>query len=133
MEIYLGATGQNKLDLVVMNHENIFNMPHSIVVDGNAGSTLDEHMIIMNHFHQYVRNNMNLFESKEQIEEWVLNFTKQYPDLILIGDEIGSGVVPLDETEREYREIYGRIMCELTKCATRVTRIVCGVFQVIKD
>lgn len=46
--------------------------------------------------------------------------------------EIGMGIVPLDEFEREWRETTGRIMCRLAKEADMVYRIVCGIAIRIK-
>ena len=51
---------------------------------------------------------------------------------VLIADEIGNGVVPMDETDRTWREVCGRIMIELAKEATEVHRVVCGIGQRIK-
>ncbi|MEG1650276.1 MAG: bifunctional adenosylcobinamide kinase/adenosylcobinamide-phosphate guanylyltransferase [Oscillospiraceae bacterium] len=47
-------------------------------------------------------------------------------------DEVGSGVVPVSEEEREYRERVGRACCEIAKHADRVIRMVCGIPQIIK-
>ncbi len=54
------------------------------------------------------------------------------PDLIIITDEIGSGIVPADKSERDYREIHGRICCRLAKEAQEVWRVFCGIGQRIK-
>ncbi len=34
---------------------------------------------------------------------------------LLISDEIGYGLVPIDDFEREYREFHGRVMTELAE------------------
>ena len=52
--------------------------------------------------------------------------------IIIISDEIGCGIVPLDGLEREWREVTGRILCRLAERAEKVTRIVMGLPQVIK-
>ena len=41
--------------------------------------------------------------------------------------EVGSGVIPMDRSEREWREAVGRLCCALAKEATAVVRVVCGV------
>ena len=51
---------------------------------------------------------------------------------LLISDEIGYGLVPIDDFEREYREFHGRVMTELAEQADCVERIVCGIPQRIK-
>lgn len=51
---------------------------------------------------------------------------------ILITDEIGYGIVPLDPFEREYRETTGRVCCELAALADEVWRVVAGLGKRIK-
>ena len=46
--------------------------------------------------------------------------------------EVGSGVIPMDPKEREWREAVGRLCCALAKEATAVVRVVCGVPIVLK-
>ena len=45
------------------------------------------------------------------------------PDIILICDEVGCGVVPRDPAQRTWREQVGRLCCRLAKRAQRVERI----------
>lgn len=54
------------------------------------------------------------------------------PDLILICDEVGCGVVPLDPEEERYREAVGRLCCALAAEADAVVRVIAGVPQYIK-
>ena len=56
----------------------------------------------------------------------------EHPDCIIISDEIGNGIVPMEHEEREYRELTGRLLCELANKADRVERIVCGIGERIK-
>lgn len=65
-------------------------------------------------------------------EEECLAYLKAHPDTVLICDEVGNGIVPLDPFEREYRERLGRLLCEIAADAERVERIVCGIGQRIK-
>ena len=46
--------------------------------------------------------------------------------------EIGNGIVPLDKSERDYRENVGRLCIELAKNAEKVIRIYCGIPTVLK-
>ena len=57
---------------------------------------------------------------------------EESPDTILISDEIGNGIVPMDPHEREYREQSGRVLIELAGRADEVVRVVCGIGQKIK-
>ena len=63
-----------------------------------------------------------------QIEEIV----KTNPDIIIIVDEVGSGIVPMDPSERQWREAVGRAACFLAERAESVERVVCGYGVKIK-
>ena len=47
--------------------------------------------------------------------------------LILTVQELGCGIVPVDAFDREWREVTGRICCELAKRAQAVYRMTCGI------
>lgn len=84
----------------------------------------------INHFHEYIKRQLLKGNSVENLaEELIL----KNPDIIIISDEIGSGVVPIDRFEREYREKVGRICTKLASFSLEVHRIVCGVGMVIKS
>ncbi len=51
---------------------------------------------------------------------------------IVVCDEVGSGVIPVDKGQRLGREATGRLCCRLAAQAEQVVRLVCGVPQVIK-
>ena len=81
------------------------------------------HLFIKKRISEGKRNNEILAEIREIISEG---------EWVLIADEIGNGIVPLDENDRTWREVCGRIMIELAKDATEVHRVVCGIGQRIK-
>lgn len=54
------------------------------------------------------------------------------PDLILICDEVGCGVVPMDREDRAWRELVGRICCELAARAEQVWYVRCGLGERLK-
>lgn len=53
-------------------------------------------------------------------------------DKIVISDDISCGIVPLQPSEREWRESTGRFLCRLAEQADCVIRIQCGLAQIIK-
>lgn len=55
------------------------------------------------------------------------------PDVILICDEVGCGVVPVDPAARLMREQTGRLCQQLAKQAQKVVRLYCGIPTVIKE
>ena len=40
-------------------------------------------------------------------------YLEKHPDTVIICEEVGNGIVPLDSFEREYRERLGRLLCEI--------------------
>ena len=51
---------------------------------------------------------------------------------VVISREIGSGVVPMDPRERAWRELHGQVLRFLAERAKGVTRIFCGLPEVLK-
>lgn len=80
-------------------------------------------------------------ENAENTIESYVNRTINYlsaiaeriPDLIILCDEVGNGVVPIEKSERDYRECVGRVLCILAEQADSVERVYCGVGQMIKN
>ena len=52
---------------------------------------------------------------------------------MVVTNEIGCGLVPVDAEEREWREASGRVNCLLAERASRVIRVVCGIGLVLKE
>ena len=80
-------------------------------------------------FHEFVKRWLEQGKNWEELASLMLEENR---DLILICDEIGCGLVPVDAFEREYRESTGRVMNALTVQAERVDRVVCGIGRRIK-
>lgn len=80
-------------------------------------------------FHEFVKRWLKHGKSWEELASLILEENRE---LILICDEIGCGLVPVDAFEREYRESTGRVMNALTEQAERVDRVVCGIGRRIK-
>ena len=58
---------------------------------------------------------------------------QENPKVILVTNELGCGVVPVDQFDRVYREKTGRICCQIAREAVQVHRVVCGIGTVMKD
>lgn len=54
------------------------------------------------------------------------------PDVIILCNEVGCGVVPVDPAQRAWREAVGRLCCRLAERAEDVERIFCGLGMVLK-
>ena len=115
MELIIGGYAQNKVEYATSLEPDaeIINDLH-LMIKGwlEAGMTTDKIL-------QEIRTRMTAAEEGGK-------------KIIIISDEIGGGIVPLDAFEREWRETTGRILCRLVSQAEKVTRIVLGLPQVIK-
>ena len=60
------------------------------------------------------------------------DFHRAHPGAVVVADEIGCGVVPIDRSDRVWREAAGRALCVLAQKSEAVTRVVCGIGVRIK-
>lgn len=63
----------------------------------------------------------------DEPETAVASWLKAHPDGVLICDEVGCGITPLDRADREWREKVGRICCAIAEKADAVYRVSCGL------
>ena len=61
-----------------------------------------------------------------------LVFTKALECEAIEMNEIGCGIIPLDKSEREWREMTGRAGCIIAEKSDEVVRVCCGIPTVIK-
>lgn len=73
-----------------------------------------------------------LMEHGEDPFETLLGMLDECENWIVVCDEVGCGVVPMDEFSRQYREQVGRVCCELARRANLVIRVTCGLPQALK-
>lgn len=129
MELYVGGSFQGKLKYVRKKCD----ISSEAVYTGKEISNLidkgTKERIILDQFHLWVRECMKKGENPEEAFEQILSAC---PKCIVISDEIGNGIVPVDEFEREYRDRTGRILIEIAKKAEKVERIICGMGQRLK-
>lgn len=146
MKLVIGGYAQGKLDFVLKKEErkgcraeacpDEEKDARAAVWDGELPDEVQlreavsqEKRIVVNHFHEWVKTCLHRGEDPE---EKIKDFLKQSPDSIIISDEIGNGIVPIDEFEREYRERTGRLLVMLAGHADEVVRVICGIGQKIK-
>jgi len=127
MKLVIGGTAQGKLEYVLLKHDVQKNMVWDGVLPNDR--ELNGNIVIINHFHQWVKSRM---VSGGCPEDEIMSFLDCNEDCIIICDEIGNGIVPIDPFEREYRERTGRILVQLAMRAEEVERIICGIGQKIK-
>ena len=131
MILRIGGFAQGKLQYVKQHYVQREDGHEVPVLDGMleppAGTGTVR--VIVNHLHRYIREQLRQGTDPEKTIE---DFLKKHPDCILICDEIGNGIVPVEAEERVYRERTGRILEALAADADEVVRVVCGIGQKIK-
>lgn len=80
-------------------------------------------------FHEIIRQ---LLQRKADVGEYVETLLSQNPDVIVLCDEVGMGIVPLSREERAWREAVGKACCQMAAQARQVIRVVCGLEQQLK-
>jgi adenosylcobinamide kinase/adenosylcobinamide-phosphate guanylyltransferase len=81
------------------------------------------------HFHLYIRR---LLEQEKPMDGFLTRLRKENQGIVIVSEEIGYGIVPIDSFERQYREAVGRTSTEIAAESTEVHRVVCGIGTVIK-
>lgn len=132
MKLIIGGRAQGKLNYVLqhMPDEN-YQIYDGVFPDEGElfNLTRKNEWLIVNHFHKWV--NKELKENGNPEEE-LDAFLKKGVRCVIISDEIGNGIVPVDAFERDYRERTGRMLITLASQADEVVHVICGIGQKIK-
>ena len=150
MEVYFGGSFQGKLEYVLEKKGCLK------VADGAGCSLKDiKEAQVLNHLHLYIKRltykegaayNTTVDDTITTDDTIMADTTAKTipaaeiindiyevnPDIILICDEVGGGIVPLKKEDRIYRETVGRALCCAVKKSDRVERVMCGIGQCLK-
>lgn len=150
MEVYFGGAFQGKLEYVLEKKGCLK------VADGAGCSLKDiKEAQVLNHLHLYIKRltykedaayNTTVDDTITTDDtitadttartmpatEIINDIYEANPDIILICDEVGGGIVPLKKEDRIYREAVGRALCCAVKKSDRVERVMCGIGQCLK-
>ena len=72
------------------------------------------------------------FEAGKDPLPLIKDMIQEDPELIIVSDLIGNGIVPSDKADRDFRDSCGRLQVEIAKLAEEVIRVTCGLGQKIK-
>lgn len=122
MKLIIGGTGQGKLDYALSRTGCTMNQVARTPEEAKQAK-------IWNHLERSLRVLDGAGEDCGAIVREVLCAN---PDIIILCDEVGCGVVPVAPEERRWRELTGRICCGLAKEAETVERVFCGIPMVLK-
>lgn len=132
MELYIGGKAQGKLENAMLNNGLI--LQESDFLSGETLGFCDINSVKgIYDFQEFVKKYIDRLSTETDIESFIGNLISENPDIVIVSDEIGSGIVPIDKGQRDYRDAYGKVMCKIAQNACRVTRVICGIGQVIKE
>lgn len=80
-------------------------------------------------YHELVRR---LIADNIDAVEFTERLCAENPHAVIIMNEIGCGIIPLEKSERIYREEVGRAGCVIAAHSETVIRVSCGIPEVIK-
>ena len=86
----------------------------------------------IHHFHAYIRRAMEEGKQEEELEELAGRLILRNPEAVVVTDEVGCGIVPLEPFERDWREQTGRICTRLAAASRKVYRVILGIGKEIK-
>ena len=127
MRLIIGGAFQGKKAYAAEKYQ----LPNEKMTDGSVASyeaIFDTPCLY--HFHEWIKERLKEGQTLENLEEELID---KNPDIILISNELGYGVVPIDAFDRKYRESTGRLCTQLAAKSRQVIRVVCGLGMVIKD
>lgn len=126
MKLIIGGAYQGKTDYAIEK----YSINSADIIDGAALFDADKTGIrCVKNYQLYVKK---LCESGADPIEETRKLIAANPDIVIIMNEIGNGIIPLEKSERIWREETGKTGCFLAEKAETVERIACGICTRIK-
>ena len=73
-----------------------------------------------------------LLRAGEDPQAYTEELLRTQPDIVIIMDEVGCGIVPMEKEDRIWRDACGRCGCRIAAQADTVVRMICGIPTAIK-
>lgn len=127
MKIITGGAFQGKKDYA----ENNFAIDKSDMISGSecTPESIFTARCIYD-FQLFIRRVLSSGDSPMELAE---RLAAENPEIIIITDEIGAGIIPIEREERIWRETVGKVCCFLAERSEIVVRICCGIPITIKE
>lgn len=126
MILIVGGAYQGKTEYAIKN----YGIDKTDIADGETFDFNNTGGIkCVSNYHQTVRSFIENCTDPIEISEKLI---EKNPDIIIIMNEIGNGIVPIEKSERIWREQTGKTGCFLAERADEVIRVTCGCGVKIK-
>lgn len=76
------------------------------------------------HFQEYLEK---IWKKGECLEKHCQGILRENPNLLIVMEEMGCGILPLEREKREFLNQVGELMEFLSKEAREVHRVICGI------
>lgn len=73
-----------------------------------------------------------LLEENADVQTFTERLCRENPNAVVIINEIGAGIIPLEKSVRIWREETGRSGCLIARNSSEVIRLACGIPTTIK-
>lgn len=124
MILVTGGKSQGKLKFVMERFQ-----PNEIIDGSDCVLSLPQNVECVMNYHLLIKRLM--FENTDTVE-----FTKKLcaenQNAVIIMNEVGSGIIPIEKSERKWRENVGKCGCIIAEKSDTVIRMTCGIPTVIK-
>ena len=121
MKLVIGGYAQGRLAYVLRqyekNTEDVFDFAEHSIFEWN-------NQPILYHMEELVKQAK---QENQSVFEWLIKYLPLWKNCILITQEVGCGLVPIEAEERQWRETVGRMNIWLAEQAETVERGFCGL------
>lgn len=126
MKMVVGGAFQGKTDFAVRT----FHLRKEDILDGGRMDfgQLEKAAAVRN-FHELIRRMMESGEDPAALVDGMMDRNR---GIVIIMDEVGCGLVPIDPGERAWREMCGRLGCRMADASDEVYLVTMGLGQKIK-
>ena len=126
MVLITGGAYQGKTDFAKEILKEKYDMiPEGKIVDGAlADEKQMKEAILITNVHLWIAR---LLKEERDPHSEAEQLILENPNVVLSVNELGCGIVPVDAFDRNWREITGRVCCQLAMKAEAVYRVTCGI------
>lgn len=123
MKLYIGGCFQGKREAVIKNEKikNIINAENADIEEMLSAEGIYG-------IDGFIRKNLD----ESLVNELANRFISENKNVVIINNEVGYGVVPIDKNERLFRELNGRFNIRIAQSSDEVYRVVSGICTRIK-
>lgn len=127
MKLIIGGYAQGRLSYALKKYQLTEQDVWDAANAGNSDSWRDKKVIY--HAEEFVTKYL---KTNQDVLQEIRNRLPDFQDKIIITQEVGCGLVPIDPDERRWREAVGHMNQLLAEYSESVERVCCGLGMYLK-